>query len=563
MQWIVDLFQPPMGTAQSVASSLLILMLVAIVGLSLGALKYRGLGLGIAGVLFAGLAFGHFNVTINHEVMDFAREFGLILFVYTIGVQVGPGFFASLRQNGLVLNLMAALIVVTGTLVAVTLWALFMQRSDLPAVVGLLSGAVTNTPSLAAAIGALKEVGGGDVTAIPPQAYAVAYPFGIMGIISTMLLTKAIFRISLPAEQEAFNQRASAGRPRLDTMNLEVKNQGIVGRRLEEVPLVNGTNGVVVSRLLRGGRAQVAQDDSVLAAGDVLLAVGPRARLEELKMVVGDESRVDVRTIPSDIVSRRVLVTRRDVSGRTVDELQLHERFGVNITRIHRNEIELPVTPEATLQIGDKVVVVGEKDSMAGASKLLGDSLKQLDHPQVIPVFIGIALGVLLGSWPLTLPGVPVPVKLGLAGGPMVVAILLSRIGRIGPLNWYMSLSANFMLREVGIVLFLACVGLSGGSTFVAALMGHGVQWFLFGAAITFVPLMLVALIGRALLKLNFMTLSGLLAGSMTDPPALAFAGSITRSEAPSIAYATVYPLTMLLRVLIAQVLILLFYSAT
>jgi putative transport protein len=562
MQWVVDLIKPVSPASQSVASSVLILMLVAFVGLSIGSIKFRGLGLGIAGVLFAGLAFGHFHITVNHEVMYFAREFGLILFVYTIGVQVGPGFFASLRQNGLVLNAMAAVAVLLGAAIAVGLWAAFMQKSDLPAAVGLLSGAVTNTPSLAAALGALQQVGASEsALAVPSQAYAVAYPFGIMGIISAMLLTKKLFKVDLTAEQESFTKAASAGRQHLDTMNLEVKNPALFGRRLAELPLVHDHSGVIISRLLRSGQAQVAKADSVLAGGDVLFAVGPTERLADLKLIVGDESTVDVRTVPSAIEARRVLVTRKDVTGRSIHDLQLPNRFGVNITRIYRNEIELPVTADAKLQIGDNLIVVGEATSMVEASKALGNSTKQLDHPQIIPVFVGIALGVLLGSMPISLPGVPVPVKLGLAGGPMIVAILLSRLGRVGPLVWYMPLSANFMLREVGIVLFLAGVGLGGGETFVAALKGHGVQWFLFGAIITFVPLILVAALARAVLKLNFMTLCGLLAGSMTDPPALAFAGTITGSEAPSIAYATVYPLTMLLRVLIAQLIILFLFK--
>ncbi len=563
MQWIVELLKPSSPATQSVASSVLVLMLVAFVGLSLGSFKIRGLGLGIAGVLFAGLAFGHFHITANHEVMHFAQEFGLILFVYTIGVQVGPGFFASLRQNGLVLNLLAATVVLMGAGVAMLLWAVFMKHDDLPAALGLLSGGVTNTPSLAAVLGALHEVKASEsAIALPPQAYAVAYPFGIMGIILSMVIVKRVFRISLPAEQDAYNRKASAGRTKLETMNLEVKNLALVGRRLEEVPLINGTTGVVVSRLLRGGQAQVAKADSVLAAGDVLFAVGPTARLNDLKLIVGDESKVDVRAVPSAIESRRVLVTRSEISGKTVDELGLRERYGVNITRIHRNEIELPVTPDSRLQIGDNLVVVGEKASMTEAAKELGDSPKQLNHPQIIPVFVGIALGVLLGSLPIAIPGIPVPVKLGLAGGPMIVAILLSRIGRVGPLVWYMPLSANFMLRELGIVLFLSCVGLAGGETFVQAIKGHGVQWFFFGAAITMVPLLTVGLIARWVLKFNYMSLCGLLAGSMTDPPALAFAGTITGSDAPSVAYATVYPLTMLLRVLLGQLMILIFFAA-
>jgi putative transport protein len=565
--WIVELFRPPSNANSTVvvASAVLIIMLVAFAGLLIGSIKVRGIGLGIAGVLFAGLAFGHFKLSINHEILHFAREFGLILFVYTIGMQVGPGFFASLKRNGLPLNMMAAGVVLSGAAIAVALWAMFMTKQDLPAAVGLLSGAVTNTPSLAAANGALGQIGQQfpdrftpAQLALPQQAYAVAYPFGIMGIILAMLLIKALFRVNLQAEQDAFAAATASGKAKLEAVNIELKNPNLHGRTIKEIPLLENS-GVVISRVLRQGKIRVAGPDSVVEQGDVMLAVGPQAKLDELTTIVGGVSKTDLRQNAAHILSQRVLVTQKSVIGRTVEDLELRERFDVNVTRIHRNEIELPVTDAVKLQFGDNLVVVGEGEGLKQAAAELGNSPKHLNHPQVIPIFIGIALGVLLGMVPVYLPHAPVPVKLGLAGGPMVVAIILSRIGRIGPFVWYMPLSANFMLRELGIVLFLACVGLSGGETFVASLKANGLQWFAFGALITFLPLIVVGLIARATLRINFMTICGTLAGSMTDPPALAFAGTITGSEAPSIAYATVYPLTMLLRVLTAQLIVLIF----
>jgi putative transport protein len=322
---------------------------------------------------------------------------------------------------------------------------------------------------------------------------------------------------------------------------------------LERVPTL-AESGVVISRVMKNGQTMVGSADTTLHIGDVLLAVGPRERLEELKVIVGTESRVDVRGIPSKITTRRIVVTKSGALGKTIQELAIGTRFNVRITRVSRAEIELPPTPDLKLQFADNLLAVGEESAIRAVANELGDSPKRLNFPQIIPIFVGIALGVILGSWPVSLPGVPAPVKLGLAGGPLVVAILLSRLGNIGPLVWHMPISANFILREIGIVLFLACVGLQSGNRFVETLtQGPGLQWALYGAAITFVPLFLVALFARMIYKLNYMSLCGLLAGSMTDPPALAFATGMTSSEAPSVSYATVYPLVMLLRVLAAQ----------
>jgi putative transport protein len=555
MQWFFDLFR-----TESVAQVSVILALVVGTGLALGSIRVFNVGLGIAGVLFSGLVVGHqvhqSGIPLNQHVLEFAREFGLILFVYTIGVQVGPGFIASLRKNGLPLNLMAAAIVVLGALITVGIWAMDKQRVPAPAAVGLFAGSTTNTPSLAAAQQALKDKGvSASVAAIPGMAYAVAYPFGIVGIILTMLLIRAVFRISPQAESEALARLLERDRPKLTSINLEVKNPNLEGLPVVKVPTL-AESGVVISRIMSQGKAQVATRDIRLHLGDVLHAVGPRDSLEQLRLIVGTESNVDVKQMPGNITARRIVVTKAHVLGETVAELDLGRRFGVMVTRVNRAEVELP--PAGTpLQFGDTVVVVGEEDAIKQVAAELGDSVRQLNHPQIVPIFIGIALGVIVGSWPIDI-GLPAPVKLGLAGGPLLVAIVLSRLGNFGPVVWYMPASANFMLRELGITLFLACVGLRSGAGFWETLVhGTGLYWMGVAAVITLAPLLIVAMVARAIYKLNYLTLCGLLAGSMTDPPALAFATHFTGSDAPSVSYATVYPLVMIMRVLAAQVLVL------
>ena len=393
------------------------------------------------------------------------------------------------------------------------------------------------------------------LTPLPGVGYAVAYPFGVVGIIVVMVGMRAVLRISVAREREEFDRGLEAEVRRAGRANLEVTNPNLVGLPIERVPSISG---IVVSRIYRDGALRVPRPDTTLALGDVLLAVGTREELDALRVVVGKQSDLDLRSLPSAITTRRLIITRAAASGKTITELDFLRRYGVQITRVSRAEVELPASPGFELQYGDSVLVVGEAADIARAASELGDSPKSLNYPHLVPMFVGIALGILLGSWPFSLPGVPAPVRLGLAGGPLLVAILLSRIGRIGPLVWYMPLSANYMLREVGIVLFLCAVGLHAGDVFVDTLVhGPGLFWMAGGALVTMVPLLVVATIGRAVLGLNFLTLSGLLAGSMTDPPALAFANTVAGSEGPSTAYATVYPATMILRVLAAQLFVL------
>ena len=536
-------------TTQSVAQAVIIVSLVAAVGLAVGQLRVRGVRLGIAGVLFSGLLFGHFDVTLNRELLEFLREFGLILFVYTIGVQVGPGFFSSLQRTGLRLNLLAALVVVAG--VGLTVLISRLLHVDMAAAVGMYSGAVTNTPGLAAAQQALKDLGvAEDQVKLTGIGYAVAYPFGILGTILAMILTRVFFRVDVAAESKEEVREGAHG---LTALNIKVENKNLDGLTIDRIPTL-GSLGVRVSRVLHAGDVSVPQHDTVVRLGDTLLAVGAKDKLEELSLVVGGPSEVDLRSLPSKVQSRRIVVTHKDALGRTVGELDLESRYGVTITRASRADIEFVASSDLTLQLGDTVLAVGEEPALRRAAGLLGNAPSTLNHPQLIPVFLGIAAGVLLGNVPWTIPLVSTPVKLGLAGGPLVMALILSRVGQIGPLSWYMPISANFMLRELGIILFLSCVGLRAGDQFVAVIThGEGLRWMLYASIITFVPLMTVAVIARAKYKLNYMSLCGLLAGSMTDPPALSYANSLGPSSAVSIAYATVYPLVMLLRVVSAQ----------
>ncbi|MDD5630102.1 MAG: putative transporter [Elusimicrobia bacterium] len=543
-------------SASSVAYAIMVISLVGALGLAAGNIRVRKVNLGIAGVLFSGILFGHFGITVNSEVLEFLREFGLILFVYTIGMQVGPGFFSSLKREGLRLNLMAAGVVLLGAALTVALSR--FCGIGMPAAAGIFSGATTNTPSLAAAQQALKDLGtmGEEAAKLPGIGYAVAYPFGILGTILVMILARLLFRVDMAAEA-----RSDGGAPAaaLTRLNIKVENRNLEGLPIARVPALESL-GVRFSRILHDGRQSVPASDTILHLGDVLLAVGTKARLDELALVMGRPAEVDLTSLPSPITSARIIVTRPEVLGRSLAELGLADKYGVVITRAARAEIEFVAVSDYTLHFGDALLAVGEQEAVAKVAELLGNSPRTLNHPQLIPVFIGIALGVLLGCVPFSLPGISAPVRLGLAGGPLVVAILLSRVRQIGRLSWYMPISANFMLRELGIILFLSCVGLRAGGNFVETLTsGHGLRWLACGALITFLPLALAALVARLKCRLDYFSICGLLAGSMTDPPALSFANSLAPSSAASIAYATVYPLVMLLRVVCAQVLVLSF----
>ncbi|MBC8096349.1 MAG: putative transporter [Akkermansiaceae bacterium] len=549
-----------MSSAQPVAWAVLVLMLVAVAGLVLASFKVKGVGIGIAGVLFAGIIAGHLGMHIEKEILEFVREFGLILFVFTIGLQLGPGFFASLRKSGLKLNIMAAAVVFMGAGIAVALT--YFNIADIISALGLFSGATTNTPSLGATQTMLKTMTGeyADKASLPSLAYAVAYPGGVFGIITVLLFLRGVFRINPEKEAELFRAEQRRGVEPLERINLVVENSNLENLPIAKVP--GRDNGVVVSRIKRVGMSEVetATEHTALHLGDVILAVGTRKALEQFRVVIGRESELNLVKVPGPVASRRIVVTRKDVLGKTIGELDLDDLYGVAVTRVARADIELAAVPELKLQFGDSVQVVGNEKAMAKVAEALGNCVHALNETNFIPIFIGIALGVLVGTLPIAIPNMPVPVRLGIAGGPLILAILLSRIGRLGPMLWYMPASANMAFRELGIVLFLACVGLKAGEKFFSTVLtSEGLHWLAGGFAITVIPILLVGLVARVVFKMNFTVISGLLAGSMTDPPALAFANAVCRSDAPSVAYATVYPLTMLLRIVAVQILILIF----
>ncbi len=559
-----EIFKP-----ESVALTALVISVVAVSGLWLGSLKVRGISLGIPGVMFTGLLVARFlgkvepvGPKLNDQVIDFVRDFGLILFVYAVGVQVGPGFLASLRRRGLPLNLMAASIVLIGAGICLA-FTYLIPGMDIKTAVGLFAGGTTNAPALGSASEAIKTLGGADAlkqaaqTTLP--AFAIAYPFGLMGVILAMVLLRMIFRVDPHEDDEKIKAAESSHKDTPTSMNIQLSNKNFDGIPLNRIPSLKGDSNVVVSRIFSRGTMTIARPDTRVGLGDVLLAVGPEEELEDLRLTVGDESKMDLRAMPSDITTRKILVTHREVLGKTVGELKLPQRLGVTITRVSRTDIEFTAVGDFRLQFGDNVRAVGSAEGLDEAAKELGNSLRELNHPRLLPIFLGIALGVILGSIPVFIPHLPAPVKLGLASGPMIVAIILSRIGRIGSWIWYMPHSASALLREFGIVLFLIAVGLKAGDGFFNALGGPvGVKWLMYGALVTIVPLMVMGLLARTVFKISYLHVCGLLAGSMTSP-SLAFTHTMTPSEAPAVSFATVYPLTMIMRVLVAQLLILIF----
>ncbi|EOI6865957.1 putative transporter [Yersinia enterocolitica] len=549
----------------AIALTVSMLALVAVLGLWIGNWKVYGVGLGIGGVLFGGIIVGHFAQTyelvLNGDMLHFIQEFGLILFVYTIGIQVGPGFFSSLRVSGLRLNCFAILMVVVGGLVTAIIHKLFAV--PLPIILGIFSGAVTNTPALGAAQQILTDLGS------PPQlvsqmgmGYAMAYPFGICGILLVMWLIRLFFKINVDREAKEFDSSHRQNRELLQTMNVAVRNPNLHGLSMQDVPLLN-SDEVVCSRLKRGDLLMVPLSGTVIELGDYLHLVGQREALEKVRLVVGEEVDVTLSTASTVLQTARVVVTNEAVLGKKIRDLNLKQKYDVAITRLNRAGIELVASNNASLQFGDILNLVGRPESIEAVSAVVGNAQQKLQQVQMLPVFIGVGLGVLLGSIPLFIPGFPAALRLGLAGGPLVVALILGRIGSIGKLYWFMPPSANLALRELGIVLFLSVVGLKSGGDFINTLVnGDGLAWIGYGAMITGIPLLTVGILARMLAKMNYLTLCGMLAGSMTDPPALAFANGLhPTSGAAALSYATVYPLAMFLRIMSPQILAVLFWT--
>ena len=540
-----------------VAHSVLILSLVIAFGIMLAKIKVAGVSLGITWILFVGIVFGHFDMTLNEHLLHFMKEFGLILFVYSIGLQVGPGFFSAFKKGGLTLNLLAMLVVFLGVVITIILH--FVTGTPITTMVGILSGAVTNTPGLGAAQQANSDLNGIDAPEIA-LGYAVAYPLGVVGIILSLIALKYILRINTKTEEaEAERGLGHIQELTVRPISFEIRNEAIDGKKIKDIrPLMNRDFVISRVRYHDGQETELANSDTVLHLNDKILVISTPKDIEAISVFFGKQIDMQWEQLDKKLISRRILITKPELNGKMLSQLKIRNNFGASITRVNRSGVDLVAAPQLQLQMGDRVTIVGSELAVSHAEKVLGNSMKRLDHPNLIPIFLGIALGCILGSTPFVFPGIPQPVKLGLAGGPLIVSILISRFGPQYKMITYTTMSANLMLREIGISLFLACVGLGAGKGFVETVIyDGGYVWVGYGVIITIVPLLIAGLVGRYVFKLNYYTLIGVLGGSTTNPPALAYSNDLTSCDAPAVGYATVYPLTMFLRVLTAQILIL------
>ena len=557
MSWIEELI---FGTG--VGHSIMLLSICIVVGILLGKIKVMGISLGITFVLFIGLLCGHFGLTIDNNILHFMKEFGLILFVFSIGMQVGPGFFSSFRKGGITLNMLAVAIVLLG--VAATIIIFYVTDLPMDVMVGILSGAVTNTPGLGAAQTAFSDIYPGVDNSIA-LGYAVAYPLGVIGIIIAIVIIRYILRINIKKEQLGIEEQEALSQNQAVALSLEVCNPALFGNDVQSVSKLLSHREFVISRVLHtDGKMEIVSNNTVLSQGDKLLVITVDSDVDTLKTFFGKEVKEMDRNywinLDRNFVSRRIIVTKNELNGKRLGDLNLRKLYGINITRINRSGVDLVARRNLVLQLGDRLTVVGNDEDIHKVESILGNSMKRLNEPNLITIFLGIFIGVLFGSIPFHFPGIPQPVKLGLAGGPLIIAILISKFGYKYKLITYNTISSNLMLREIGITIFLACVGISAGDGFVDVLLNRGgFTWIGYGFLITFIPVFIVGIIARLVFKINYCTLMGLIAGSTTDPPALAYANSVAGNDAPAVAYATVYPLSMFLRVLTAQLLIIIF----
>ena len=556
MNWLQDLLTNP----DSIAHIVVLYAFVISLGVLLGKIKIFGISLGVTFVLFAGILVGHLGFTGNPAILSFLQDFGLILFVYCIGLQVGPSFFSSFKEGGVRLNLLAMGIVAMNIVVALVCYYGLQGRVELPMMVGILCGAVTNTPGLGAANEALQQLSyDGPEIAL---GYACAYPLGVMGIILSMILIRYICRIDTDREAEEIQQREEAN-PHLKpfSLSLEMHNEALPGKTFAQVQRFLARD-FVCSRIIRKGHMFIPDYKTELQMGDRMYIICAEDDAEAIVAFIGP--KVDQEWDISNqqdktMVSRRILVTQPSINGKTLGEIHFSSMYGVNVTRVNRSGMDLFASRQLRLQVGDRVMVVGPQDAIERVAGLLGNQLKRLDHPNIVTIFAGILCGILFGSLPIAISGIPTPVKLGLAGGPLIISILIGRFGYKVKLVTYTTMSANLMLREVGLVLFLASVGIKAGANFVQTVVeGDGLLYVLIGFLITFIPLIVIGAIARWHYRVNYFTLMGLIAGSNTDPPALAYANQTSGNDAPAVGYSTVYPLTMFLRILTAQLLILL-----
>ena len=552
MDWLQNLFTDE----NSIAHIVLLYSFVIAVGVLLGKIKIFGVSLGVTFVLFTGIVCGHFGFTGNTQILTFLQDFGLILFVFCIGLQVGPSFFSSFKKGGVAMNLIAIGIVCLNVAVALGLYYGLNGRIELPMMVGILCGAVTNTPGLGAANEALSQLSyNGPQIAM---GYACAYPLGVLGIIGSIIAIRYICRVNLKKEEEAI-AREEAANPHLTPrmMHLEVHNEALEGKTLLQVKDFMGRD-FVCSRILQNGHVSIPNRDTVFHIGDQLFVVCAEDDAEAIIAFIGPKIEVDWEKQDTPMVSRRILITQPKMNGKQLGEFHFSSMYGVNVTRVNRSGMDIFASRNLTLQVGDRVMVVGAQDAVERVAGLMGNSLKRLDHPNIVTIFVGIFLGILFGSLPIAFPGIPTPVKLGLAGGPLIVSILIGRFGYKMKLVTYTTMSANLMLREIGIALFLASVGIKAGANFVSTVVdGDGLLYVGCGFLITVIPLLIMGAVARFHYKMNYFMLMGLIAGSNTDPPALAYSNQTAGNNAPAVGYSTVYPLSMFLRILTGQMILL------
>ena len=548
--WLTNLIGPG---STSLASTIVLYSFVIAAGVFLGKLKLAGVSLGVTFVLFVGIIMGHFGYIVNAEVLHFVREFGLILFIFSIGIQVGPGFFASFKEGGVRLNLLAVLGIVLDVVIVLTIFYFENGQTDIAALVGVMSGAVTNTPGLAAA---QQAAGNPDTINTMAMGYAAAYPLGVIGIIAAMFLIKALFRINTADEIAALDKEKEGSQQKPSMLTIEVTNELINGKTLRQLHDVIQCDFVISRIYGEDGKIVIPTSATQVHTGDKLFVVISSQDAERFRSVVGPEAQVDWEAAtPSEVVSRRILITKSEFNGVSLGSLRLHNAYNLNATRVNRAGVDLLASPTLRLQMGDRITVVGDLGDIDRLASKLGNSMKRLNEPNLITIFVGILFGIIVGSI-----NVGFGMKLGLAGGPLVVAILLSRFGYKFKLVTYTSSSASLLMRELGICLFLASVGISSGAGFAETVFNStGMWWVIWGFMITFLPLVIVGCIARGIYKINFLTIMGLFSGGYTDPPALAYANGSTGHDQPAVAYSTVYPLTMFLRVVAAQGLILAF----
>ena len=556
MDWLQNL----LFDENSIAHIVLLYSFVIAVGVLLGKIKFFGVSLGVTFVLFTGIVCGHFGLTGNTQILTFLQDFGLILFVFCIGLQVGPAFFSSFKKGGIAMNLVAMGIVALNIVVAVALYYGLNGRIELPMMVGILCGAVTTTPGLGAANEALSQLNyNGPQIAM---GYACAYPLGVLGIIGSIIAIRYICRINLKKEEEDIAKEEAANphlTPRM--MHLEVHNAALAGKTLLQVRDFMGRD-FVCSRILQNGHVSIPNRDTVFHLGDQLFVVCAEDDAEAIIAFIGPKIEVDWEKQDTPMVSRRILITQPKMNGKLLGEFHFSSMYGVNVTRVNRSGMDIFASRNLTLQVGDRVMVVGPQDAVERVANLMGNSLKRLDHPNIVTIFVGIFLGIFFGSLPIAFPGIPTPVKLGLAGGPLIVSILIGRFGYKLKLVTYTTMSANLMLREIGIALFLASVGIKAGANFVNTVVdGDGLLYVGCGFLITVIPLFIMGAVARWHYKMNYFMLMGLIAGSNTDPPALAYSNQTAGNNAPAVGYSTVYPVSMFLRILTAQLLILILAS--